>query len=100
MPVRSDILATMAWNPLGWVAPSPELSRAAEAGDTRAMVLLGHTELPDDERERWLRTAADAGDPDGIYALANFFWDHSSSAREAEERARQWSVAAARAGHV
>src|SRR5256885_12187851 len=99
MPVRSDILATMAQNPFDWIEPSPELLRAAEAGDTRAMVLLGEADLPDGERERWLRTAAEAGDPDGMYALGHFFRNDHFSDPGAEERARQWYVAAARAVH-
>ncbi|MFL6076355.1 MAG: hypothetical protein ACJ73S_23425 [Mycobacteriales bacterium] len=83
-----------------WTHPSPDLVRAAEAGDTRAMVNLGWAYLPDDERERWLRKAAEAGDPEGMHALGCFHWDRHFSDPDAKGRALRWHVAAARTGHV
>lgn len=77
-----------------------DLQKRAEAGDSKAMLALGHLKRSEGKPEaaqQWYRKAAEAGEPDGMIRMAIPLMDASARPQDRAE-ARRWIEKAARAG--
>jgi TPR repeat protein len=67
----------------------PHLERRAEQGDSKAAIQLanhyGFVEMNFDQSMRWLRRAADLGDPLGQFNLAQLLWHDAKTPEEKKE---------------
>jgi TPR repeat protein len=81
--------------------PDPNLVLAAQAGDVGAMKALAACYDPGDRQlhERWVRAAAESGDPEAMYWLSDICLNHALLNKDGyEAEAADWLGRAAHAG--
>lgn len=84
----------------------PWIRKAAEAGDTRGMTILGYMYnlgegvMPDEaEAVRWYKKAAEAGNVQGISNLGNMYQLGRGGLAQDDAEAARWYLKAAALGH-